>query len=673
MNIQQESISQTEVERDTTDMLIGNSFVGFLMTVFAFSGLVFFFGNDTPSTFTLKLQVWAAMVCVSLIRLVDALYWRINLSGKPYNPRPALIRFSAGLYITGSIWALYAVLFYSSMATVELAATMIVLAAMAGGAGTVLSPNKHLVSFYCTALLVPMSLCAITDNSGKFFILGILGIVFWFGIFISAFRYHRFFVSTLHLKAKNNSLMEQMKIERIETEKVNKLLIASNEKLDASNANLEAEVERRTADLYRLSNKDPLTNLLNRNGFLKHLNNLIDTTRALENTLALLFIDLDGFKQVNDSLGHKVGDVVLVEIAARLRNYTEENHLGRWGGDEFVAVIPYANVDTAKAVAHAMRSGVTIPIIAHDNQVTLDATIGIAMFPAHGDCAVDLIQQADLTMYDQKRKHRGSIGVFSETLHEEIKREQRLCERLRSAIDNREFTVFYQPIIDVASNSLSSVEALLRWNCDGEVISPALFIPLAERSGLMPEIGAWVLNRALIDLSHWQFKSGLAMSINVSVAQLLDDSFFKTLDSALKSTQISPERLYLEITESVFATDTELVNKRVNELVSRDVKISIDDFGTGYSSLNRLQSMPFNFIKIDRSFIQNSSEESDTIIRATLLMAKEFGCKTIAEGIETEQQKLHLSQLGTDYLQGFYFAKPMSANDLISWYNENYS
>ena len=397
-------------------MLIGNSFVGFLMTIFAFSGLVFFFESDSPSTFANKLQIWGVMVCVSLLRLIDALYWRTNLAGKAYNPRPALIRFSTGLYVTGCIWALYSVLFYSSMATVELAATMVVLAAMSGGAGTVLSPNIKLVGFYSTALLVPMSLCALIDASGKFFILGVLGLVFWFGIFASAFRYHRFFISTLHLKAKNNSLMEQMRIERSETVKVNKLLIASNEKLDASNANLEAEVERRTADLYRLSNRDPLTNLLNRNGFLKHLNNLIDTTRALDNSLALLFIDLDGFKQVNDSLGHKVGDIVLAEIANRLRNYTEENHLGRWGGDEFVAVIPYANVDTAKAVAHAMRSGVTIPIIANDNQVTLDATIGIAMFPVHGDSAVDLIQQADLTMYDQKHKQRGSIGVFNETL-----------------------------------------------------------------------------------------------------------------------------------------------------------------------------------------------------------------------------------------------------------------
>lgn len=672
MSIQNDFISKIEIERDTTDMLIGNSFIGFLMTVFAFSGLVFFFDNVDPSTFTHKLQVWAAMVSVCVARLMDSLYWRVKLAGKPYNPRPALIRFSVGLYVTGTIWALYSVLFYQTMATIELAATMVVLAAMAGGAGTVLSPDKNLVGFYSTALLVPMSLCAIFDEQGDFFILGILGLVFWFGIFMSAFRYNSFFISTLHLKAKNNSLVEQMKVERSETEKVNQLLVASNEKLDASNANLEAEVERRTAELYRLSNRDPLTNLLNRNGFLKYLNNLLDTTRALDNSLALLFIDLDGFKQVNDSLGHKIGDIVLAEIANRLRNYTEENHLGRWGGDEFVSVIPYANIDTAKAVAHAMRSGITIPIIANDNQITLDATIGIAMFPEHGETAVDLIQQADLTMYDQKRRQRGSVGVFSEALHKDIKREQQLCERLRGAIDNGEFTVFYQPIIDVNSNTLSSVEALLRWKLDDEHISPAVFIPLAERGGLMPEIGAWVLNRALIDLSHWQFKQGLAISINVSVCQLLDDSFLKTLDNALKSTQISSERLHLEITESVFASNKEVVSVKVNKLVARGIKVSIDDFGTGYSSLSRLQSMPCDFIKIDRSFVQNSSEESDTIIRATLLMAKEFGCKTIAEGIETEEQKQHLASLGTDYLQGFYFAKPMKASDLISWYNENY-
>lgn len=672
MQFENNPISATEIKRDKANMLVGNSFVGLLMTIFAFSGLVFFFDSDIDTSFAMKWQIWLAMMVVCIFRFVDACYWRLHLSDKAFEPDAVLKRFALGVCATASVWAAYSVIFYASMSTVEMAATMVVLSAMSGGAGTVLSPSKRLVSFYCTALLVPMSLCALLDESGEFFILGVLGLVFWVGIFLSSSRYNSFFVNTLYLKSNNEKLLEQMRIERTETDKVNQLLIATNEKLDASNANLEEEVERRTEDLFRLSNRDPLTNLLNRNGFLKHLNGLLDTTNVLQNSLAILFIDLDGFKQVNDSLGHKIGDIVLAEIASRLQKYSEKNHLARWGGDEFVAVIPYATVDTAKAVAHAMRSGVTIPILADDNQVTLDATIGIAMYPEHGNSAVDLIQQADLTMYDQKRKQRGSVGVFNELLHAEIKRDQRLCERLRCAIDEGELCLFYQPIIDVKTNSVSSVEALLRWTCDDEMITPDVFIPLAERSGLMPEIGAWVLNRALIDLSHWQFANKLCMSVNLSITQLLDDGFVKVLDSALKTTAVEPRRLFLEVTESVFANNAELVTQRLYDLVNRGVKISIDDFGTGYSSLHRLQSIPFDFIKIDRSFVQNTSEESDTIIRATLLMAREFRCKTIAEGIETDAQRIHLSELGSDYLQGYFYAKPMSANDFISWYNKNY-
>ena len=664
-------ISKAEIERDTAEMLIGNTFVGLLMTVFAFSGLVFFFESTTPAIQTQKTYVWAFVLVVVLARLTDALYWRFKLLGTQYNPTFSLLRFSIGLYVTGILWALYSVLFYAHMTTIELAATMVVLSAMAGGAGTVLSPKKPLVTFYSTALLMPMSLCAIFHQQGDFYILGVLGIIFWFGIFLSALRYHRFFVNTLHLKASNNRLMEQMEVERTETQKINRLLVSTNEKLDYANANLESEVERRTAELFRLSNKDPLTNLLNRNGFLKLLNQQIQRTSTSYNSLALLFIDLDGFKQVNDSLGHKVGDIVLKEVARRLCAYCEEDHLGRWGGDEFVATIPYATVETAKTIACAIRNGITVPITAEDNHLSLDATIGIAICPEHANNALDLIQQADLTMYDRKRKQHGTVGVFNEALHDEIKRQQWLSESLKTAVTNGELCVFYQPIINVSTNQVSSVEALLRWKCGDQFISPATFIPLAERGGLMPELGSWVLNRALIDLSHWQFDSKLCISVNVSVAQLLDDSFFKILDTALETTQIAPERLYLEITESVFASDTQLVVKQVQALVARGVKISIDDFGTGYSSLHRLQSMPFNFIKIDRSFVQNTSEESDTIIRATILMAKEFGCQTVAEGIETEQQRQHLSALGTDFLQGFYFAKPMPASHLSTWYNEN--
>ena len=656
------------MQRDLLYMLNSNIFVGLIMTIIAFSGLVFGFINEKQH---IKTSLWAGMCVVVIFRFIDAIYWNTQLKGTEYSPRPVQTRFAFGICITGLIWATYAVLLYDSMSLVEMASSMAVFATMASGAASMLAPSRWLVYVYCTLMLVPLSLCAIIDTSNNVLILGVLGLVFWIGIFASSSRYHQFFLDTVTVRAHNNELVEQMRNERQETAKINTILRKTNAQLDDANASLEQQIEQRTADIVRISNRDPLTNLLNRNGFLKHLHNLLDSTKALNNNLALLFIDLDGFKQVNDSLGHKVGDIVLAEIAHRLSQYSEKAHLARWGGDEFVAVIPYATVHTAIAVAHAMRSGVTIPIVALDNQITLDATIGIAIYPDHGTDAMELIQHADLTMYDQKRKQRGTIGVFSESLHDKIKTEQHLCEKLRHAIDNGEFSVYYQPIISAEDQQISSVEALLRWNCEGKSIPPSHFIPLAERTGLMPEIGTWVLHRACIDASQWPFDKPISLSVNVSISQLQDDNFVKTLDNVLATSAIAPSHLSLEITESVFANNEEMVARQIKAIKQRGVKISIDDFGTGFSSLSRLQSMPCDFIKIDRSFVQNTSEGSDTIMRATMLIAREFGCKTIAEGIETLEQMHHIKHLGGDYFQGFYYSKPMPTNDFITWYNEN--
>ncbi|CAD5265085.1 Diguanylate cyclase/phosphodiesterase (GGDEF & EAL domains) with PAS/PAC sensor [Alteromonas sp. 38] len=660
-----------QMQRDLADMLNRNMFTGLAMTFFAFLGLTFGFGFDTEKDQSSKVLLFIAMNTVIVLRFADGLYWLTRLKGTQYDARPVKFRFAIGVYSTSTVWALYSILLYTTMNAVELATTMVILGAMAGGAASVLAPSKIFVFVYTTSLLVPMSSRALLDDDRNFVVLGILGLIFWVGILASSFRYHRFFFDTVSLKNKNARLIEQMRTDRQETAKINAMLRKSNEQLDDANANLEDEVEKRTADIFRLSNRDPLTNLLNRNGLFKQLNTLIESTKALDNNLAVLFIDLDGFKQVNDSLGHKVGDIVLAEIANRLAQYCEKDHLARWGGDEFVAVTPYATVHTAVAVAHAMRSGVTKPIIALENQITLDATIGIAIYPEHGNDTMTLIQQADLTMYDQKRKQRGTIGVFSETLHEKIKNEQRLCEQLRYAIEKKEFSVHYQPIICADTQKLKSVEALLRWNCNGNIVSPARFIPLAERTGLMPEIGSWVLNRACIDATEWPFNEDIALSVNVSISQLLDETFVNALDKVLASTNIDPARLYLEITESVFANNVNAVANQIHNVKQRGVKISIDDFGTGYSSLSRLQSMPCDFIKIDRSFVQNTNEGSDTIMRATMLIANEFGCKTIAEGIETLDQMNHIKTLGVDFIQGFLYAKPMPLSDLKTWYNEN--
>jgi diguanylate cyclase (GGDEF)-like protein len=639
------------------------------MTFASYTALVF--GFDTGQEDNTKRLLWIAMSIVIMLRFTDVLYWRVKLKNTDYNYRTVLSRFSIGLYVTGALWALYPLLLYPKMSTPELAATMVILAAMSGGAASILAPRKSLVSFYVSALLLPISMCALLDAETTFVVLGLLGVFFWVNILIVAFTNHRFYSQTLLLREHSNFLVKQMRKERHEFAEVNEMLRQTNARLDDANANLEQQVETRTADIIHLSNRDPLTNLLNRNGFLNHLNDLLKTSHKTKTNFALLFIDLDGFKQVNDSLGHKIGDLVLTEIATRLTRYCEPDHLARWGGDEFVAVLPYATVDTAKAVANAIRGGVKVPILAAENQVTLDATIGIAVYPHHGNDALSLIQQADLTMYDQKRKVRGSVGVFDEELHERIKAEQQMHEDLRHAIRRGELCVYYQPILSTLDKKVVSVEALLRWNRNGVMVSPVVFIPLAERIGLMPEIGTWVLNRACIDASQWSLARPISLSVNVSINQLVGGDFIHSLKQVLETTQLPPSSLSLEITESVFAKNETVVANHLQAIKQLGVKISIDDFGTGYSSLHRLQSMPCDFIKIDRSFVQNTDEGSGTIVRATMFIAREFGCKTIAEGIETPEQVERLTGLGVDYLQGFLYSTPMCSTDFTTWYNEN--
>ncbi|GGW87172.1 putative bifunctional diguanylate cyclase/phosphodiesterase [Alteromonas halophila] len=663
----QKNVLPVSVQRELVDLLYGNNFTGLLMTMVGFSGLVF--GFHSQPTSSVKFSFWLIMLAIVLVRLGDAFYWLNKLKSKPYAPVPAQFRFVMGSVFTGLVWASYALILYDVMTPVELACTMVVMSAMAGGGASVLASNRVAVFCYCTLLILPLSVRALIDNQPYFFTLGVLGCMFWLAMLATASRANAFFIDTAMIKANNADLTASMEAERHETAKVNEQLRLSNVKLDEVNANLEAQIEKRTDDIHRLSNRDPLTSLLNRSGFLRYLENLINQAKELRNQIAVLFIDLDGFKQVNDSLGHQIGDKVLEEVATRLTRFCEQDHLARWGGDEFVIALPYASVDTAMAVAQAARSGITIPINVSDNQVTLDATVGIAMFPEHGMEAQSLIQEADLTMYEQKRVQRGSVGVFNEDIYLALRNEQLMCEHLRSAISNGELFLVYQPIINAQSGALYAVEALLRWQHEDTLIPPDVFIPLAERTGQMQDIGTWVLHRACIDAAQWQFAENVSVSVNVSVIQLLDDSFIETLERVLSSSGLAPEHLHLEITESVFARNKEKVVAQINAIKRHGVSVSIDDFGTGYSSLSQLQSLQCDYIKIDRSFVQNPEEGSDTIIRATMLIAQEFHCRTIAEGIETEAQATRLTDMGADLLQGYLYAKPLTNEHLLRWYN----
>ena len=650
--------------RELTNLLYQSAGVTILLSFLAISALTFLI--STEITDSIKFNLWAAMVGVLSVRAFDLVYWFVNLRGTDFEPKPTFIRYCAGIVISGVLWATFFITMFNQFNVLSMSSSMIVACAMSSGAAAVFAPSRRLCFTYITLLIVPFALLALQDERLHFVVLGGLGLCYWLAITSISLRSNTLVTDALSLKYSNAALLDEVKEERDEISRINDELRRSNEALDHANASLEMEVSKRTDDIHRLSSRDPLTGLMNRKGFMRLINRQLATSQRMNNSFALLFIDLDGFKQVNDSLGHQVGDGVLETVAERLARYSDKDNLGRWGGDEFVMLLPYANDDTAMAVAHATRSSISLPIEVESYQISLDATIGISLYPDHSTDAQGLIQLADLTMYEQKKIKPGSFALFNQSIYTQLQEELTLRDGLRNAIDENQFSLAYQPIVRSDTSDVWGFEALLRWTFNDKPVSPAVFIPLAEKSGLITDIGRWVLHRACIDAAQWATDEH-AISVNVSVIQLMDDGFISTLDKVLSSSGLAPERLHIEITESVFADNKKKVQAQIEAIKQRKIQISIDDFGTGFSSLSQLQSLSFDHIKIDRAFVQNLEEGSDTIIRATLLIAKEFNCLTIAEGIETQEHVERLTSMGVDCLQGYLFAKPMPNSALPEW------
>lgn len=651
--------------REVVELLYGNIFTGLVMTVLSISAITF--GLGSPENSSRKYTLWAVIMVLSFIRSLDGTYWYLRLRNREYIPRGPLFRFVLGSVLSASFWAFFSVSLYEQMSLVELSTTMVIIAAMAGGAATTLASHLPLVLMYTTLLLLPLSVRALLDSDEQFMLLGGLGTLFWIAMCSAAIKANDFTKQAIGIKHKNEELVALMRQERNEVRRINQELLDTNQKLDHANSILESEVARRTTELQDISNRDPLTNLMNRIGFMQNFNAILERTALGQSSLAVLFIDLDGFKQINDSLGHQAGDIVLSEVATKLSEYCEANCIGRWGGDEFIIILPHADSDTAMAIALAIKSSLANLNPLTNSPVSLGATIGIALYPQHSKTASSLVQLADLTMYHYKRTSPGLVGVYTDALYESMHHEQQLREGLRYAIEKKQLQVVYQPIVDASSKRLWAIEALLRWRFNDTWISPDEFIPLAEKSGAIHDIGAWILHRACIDAAQWDDQT-FGVSVNVSVLQLVNEDFIQCVDRALASSGLAPQRLHLEVTESIFADDKAILTAHISALKARRIKVAIDDFGTGFSSLSLLQSLDFDLLKIDRSFVHQMTESNDAIVKATVLMAKALGCKTVAEGVETEEQASLLRLIGVDCLQGYLFARPLEKKALQQWY-----
>jgi diguanylate cyclase (GGDEF)-like protein len=413
---------------------------------------------------------------------------------------------------------------------------------------------------------------------------------------------------------------------------------------------------------------DSLTGLPNRAMFTELLKAEIESSsRRKDHMFAVLFLDLDRFKNINDSLGHTHGDLLLVAFAERLeRTLRPIDTLARFGGDEF-AILLSGMTDTTDAVRVAQRiqDELSQPFVLDKNSAFATASIGIALSSSGYDRADDILRDADIAMYRAKENGKARYEVFDHGMHARAVSRLQLESDLRQAIENKEFCVYYQPIVSLQTGRLAGFEALVRWNHPRRgLVSPADFIPVAEETGLIVPIGQWVLNEACEHVRQWQIDSpshrNLSLSVNLSARQVAQPDLLDRIKEALETSKLSPHCLKLEITESVVMENAEAAALMFKQLRSLGVQLSIDDFGTGYSSLSYLHRFPLNYLKIDRSFVMRLTTDNDNaIVRTISTLARNLGMEVIAEGIETEEQYQQLKMLGCEYGQGYLFSRPV--------------
>jgi len=420
--------------------------------------------------------------------------------------------------------------------------------------------------------------------------------------------------------------------------------------------------------IMELANFDPLTGLPNRRYFLEEVKNRLQDSNGNLKPCSMFFMDLDKFKEVNDTLGHAVGDKLLKMVSTRLHSILDESAMKcRFGGDEFVLVLPRitATQDCAE-LAKAIISTMSRVFVIDGNQINVGASVGIAIAPLDGNNSALLLQYADAALYEAKAKGRSTHVFYSDALGDTIRLRREMEVDLKQAIDVGELDLHYQPLISLQHGRILTCEALLRWDHPTRGrISPAEFIPVAEESGLIVKLGEYVLRKAMMDCLTWDEKTGVA--VNVSSIQFYKSDIVATVDALLKETGLSPERLGIEVTETAMLDNIDDVTKSLNALSEMGVKISLDDFGTGFSNLSYLHALPFDKVKIDKSFIEHgiSNDRSLVLLKGVVDLLKRLRLTVVLEGIENEEQlDVLINHVKVDEVQGFLFSRPLPLHDL---------
>jgi len=438
------------------------------------------------------------------------------------------------------------------------------------------------------------------------------------------------------------------------------------------------------ASLQDMAFTDSLTELPNRALFQDRINQLTELSKRENRSFCVLMMDLDRFKEVNDTLGHEYGDKLLQLVSARLQNcvrksdtvtYVRNDTIARLGGDEFAMILPTAtSAEGVKIVANRIIEIMTQPIKIDEHTFNVGISVGISMFPEDGDDVTTLMRHADIAMYEAKKNHQG-YTFYDKTLDKQTPITLALGHELRDSIENDKLDLHFQPKIDFYTGQVCGTEALARWHHPEKgFIPPDQFVKIAEKIGLIEPLTLWVLNRALEQCGRWNHKDpGLGVAVNLSALSLQNESVITLINNALKDWKISPSLLSLELTESAVMSDPQQALEILSDLDGMGVKISVDDFGTGYSSLSYLKRLPVDEIKIDRSFVMDmcGNKNDEAIVKSTIDLAHNMNLRVIAEGIENIETYKALKRMGCDMGQGYYMGRPVSGQDLLTWLNDS--
>lgn len=664
------------IASETADLLNKHALGGMSVSLVSSAMLALLLSRSIPMTDLFSW--WMCMLSSLALRCLILFRWNQRRAyAEPKDAHAAIRNFILGISTTGFCWFVFPILYFGQLDLAGKALLATLLAGLAAGSAIVLSPKESLSIGFCAALLWPLSFLLLADGNPDSRAIGSLGLIFFVITSYSARLSHQSMLRAIRLGQANHVLLRGM-------EHVQQELLDSNQSLEArvqerTQALLREvhEKERFSGELARLARHDSLTGLYNRASLSERLEVALRNAKNRNGSVAVLFIDLDKFKEVNDVRGHFAGDQVLRTVTARLQaRLGPHADLARWGGDEFVVVLPHLSgpeCSECLAIAHALCECLDEPIDLEPEAVKIGATIGIALYPEHGQTQDELIRAADVAMYQGKQDRAASrIRMFDHELAADLSRRHRFAQALGRSVAENALSVLFQPIVLVPDGGCVAMEALVRWqHPELGPIPPSDFIPLAERSGDIVAIGRWVLVEACRNAASWPGSGeGVdppAVSVNVSTAQVSAGCLIEDVVEALRISGLPAHRLHIELTESLFAGNQQLVGPTLQSLRAMGIRISLDDFGTGFSSLAYLRTLPVDTIKIDKSFVDDIEGDSRSIVKAIVSISKAMDFELIAEGVETDRQTSTLISMGVNCQQGYLLSRPLPASEVPEW------